>query len=235
MIGATWVGRAAVVGAGGLVATLLYAVFPLLAHVIGMAGHEAGHALSGWLLGMPSVPVPYLTLHFDYSWVAHVVVLVAVSAASLAAGRTRPWVAAAGLCLVVVCATLGALGLSAPVSTYLGNGGAVLLGGGLIVAAWTGAGADRALVAFFGFSMVFDALGLNVRLATDEAFRAAYSRPGGSGFGFDNDYVVIATQLPDLSVDRLAWVTVALAVVTLLVANLIGLGAALSADRGAAL
>lgn len=223
MIGATWVGRAGVIAAASLVAVVLYAVFPPLANVIGMAGHEAGHAVSGWLLGVPSFPVPYLTIHYDFSWTVQVVVLVVLVTMSFAAGRTRPWVVLPALACTAALGALAGLGLSAPVSVYMGNGGAVLLGGGLVFAAWTGARGDRGLVAFAGVSMILDAVGLCARLATDEPFRTSYSRPGGNGFGIDNDFVVLANQLPALTVERLAWITVGLGVLTLIAANVVGL------------
>jgi hypothetical protein len=233
MIGATWLGRASVVGVAFVVAALLYAVFPVLAHVIGMAGHEAGHAVSGWLLGVPSFPVPYLTIHWTFSWTVQVVVLVALAATGLAAGRTRPWVVLPALALTAALGVLAALGLSAPVSAYMGNGGAVLIGSGLVFASWTASGADRGFVAFAGFSMVFDAVGICAKLATDEPFRTAYSKPGANGFGIDNDFLVLANQFPDLTVERLAWGTVALGVASLVLANVGGLLVALSSGDAA--
>lgn len=228
MIGAMGLGRAAGIGVAAAVAALLYAVFPVLAHVIGMAGHEAGHAVSGWLLGVPSFPVPYLTIHWTFSWTVQVVVLVALTATSVAAGRGRPWVVLPALACTAALGLLAALGLSAPVSAYMGNGGAVLIGSALVFASWTAAGADLGLIAFAGFSMVFDAVGVCARIATDETFRTAYSKPGGNGLGIDNDFVVLANQFPALTVERLAWSTVALGVAALVAANVAGLWVALT-------
>ncbi len=228
MSGPTWLWRAVMIGAAFVVSALLYAVFPVLAHVIGMAGHEAGHAVSGWLLGVPSFPVPYLTIHWTFSWTVQVVVLVALTATSVAAGRGRPWVVLPALACTAALGVLAALGLSAPVSAYMGNGGAVLIGSGLVFASWTAAGADLGLIAFAGFSMVFDAVGVCARIATDEAYRVAYSKPGGNGFGIDNDFLVLAKQFPELTVERLAWITVALGVAALVAANVAGLLVALT-------
>lgn len=210
-----------------LSAVVLFLVFPVLAHVVGMFGHEAGHAITGWLLGLPSVPMPYLTLRYDFSWLALVFVHTMLVVWSLVALRTRPLLLLAMLGSLLVLVLVAVAGLSTSATVYMGNGGAVAIGGLFVYLAWASERfenlVNRGLVAFAGFSMTLDAFGISYRLVTDTEYRTAYSAPGGTGLGIDNDFAVLCHAHPWLTVEALATLTMALAATTMVLANLGGI------------
>ncbi|MCW8140079.1 MAG: hypothetical protein KIT58_14365 [Planctomycetota bacterium] len=179
----------------------------LLGWGMGAPAHEFGHAIFGWLLGFPSIPLPVVTFHGQQSVVAFVLAWGAVGTLVV---RSRPplSVLAPLAALPLIFGVLALQPVREVVFLWGGHGGEVLFAALFFYLALRG-GLDkpyeRPIYATLAWSAWFNNVNMFRKLITDPAFQYVYHVQSFLMADGTNDYSRIAAYF-DTTVPRAATV-----------------------------
>jgi len=191
----------------------LFVLVSHIAYFIETMFHELGHCITGWLLGMPGVPMIFtvvgpqgaggMTLVFGHYWM--------VQAAALAAlaylcyefyRRASGWFWAALLLLIIITGVMLS-GYRLLVVSYMGHGGTIIASGYLLFKAWlnvdVSSQSKRWLCAFVGFYMAMQNMYFSYNLIHDEATKELYASSE-----LVNDFIVMTDYVGGWTVEGIA-------------------------------
>jgi hypothetical protein len=186
--------RAFAIGAGLAVLTQLLPLLEVLVGYFVVLVHELGHALAGWIFGLPSVPAfdfgygGGMTAHLERS-AALVAGVYAVFGAGLFVFRRNRASLALVAGLAALYTGLLATGFDRAAILALGHGGELLFAGVFLHRALSGRAvaleAERPLYAWLGLHVVFHDLGIAWGLMTSDLQREVYAAAKGGGHAMD--------------------------------------------------
>lgn len=189
--------------------------FPyLLIYVWDMWFHEFGHAITGWLFGYFSIPVPMFTMNLARSWILQIIMLVALVIACAIIARKRPEYLAYAIFLTILVFVLAMTPYTGLLILYMGHGGAMLWGGFFQYRGWTynrpGTAGRHWFICWLGYALTLRNVFFGYDLATSEEARQKYHAP--AAFGADNDFIRIVDLLPSLDLQKIGVFTMCLGI-----------------------
>ncbi len=183
--------------------------------------HELGHSITGWLLGVPNVPsiltifgrgqAAGLTWHFGHFWLLQGIVIAGFAYLSydLYHAASRWFLVSVVMTALVII--IGFSGYYQAAISYMGHGGAILMGAFFLFRSWLGLAArnlyERWLNAFLGFFPVLNNIHFAYTLAYDADFNEQYSDHVIGGVTH-NDLVKLAGEVAGWTVHGIAVFTI---------------------------
>ncbi len=192
--------------------------------------HEIGHAIFYWLFGKPAIPsiltaiganmAGGYTMAMGYSRMVHAVALGALAYGCYVLYITRRMIFWLVLPLAVAIAVLGFGRYTEWIIAYMGHGTAILAGGVLLYRAWldiiVSSEFERWCNAVFGFFITLNNANFARRLVFDGAFRGQYENAP-----VEMDFIKMVDMPPFYSLSSIAWFTLVVAGVTILLSFLL--------------
>ena len=194
--------------------------------------HEMGHAVFGWLYGMPMIPMIFTVIGADQAggmtiplgprtWFMQIVALVLLAAFCKRLRSIDSYYFYPFTLLFIFIAITCASGYHSEVISYMGHGGAVLAAGILLFKAFANvnmrSSVERWLNAFFGFFLILDNFFFSYGLIFNKAKKFEYTTHQAFGTSH-NDFVAITHTIPSLTVDNIAWFTIFLCIAMVVIA-----------------
>ena len=198
-------------------------------HIADTLFHEMGHASFAWLFGRPAVPMIFtlfgadqaggMSMEWPRSWVVQIAAYAGLAWGCWKARENMPRLFVPLMVLSLLVFLLSFTEYTPLIGSYMGHGGAILMGGFFLFRAWVYLDArgpfERWLNAFFGFFLTLFNFHFAWNLAFDTEFGAHYNQHVAFGITH-NDFVKVAEIVPGWSQWGVAIFTIFLAVATML-------------------
>lgn len=213
----------------------LAAIYARALHFVDALFHEMGHAVASWSLGGLAVPSVFtiigsqnaggVTLYLGpLRWGVQIGFAALLLYGAYWKGDHRwSWLLTLALAVVALAMVIRISGYADVFRTYMGHGGAVLVGGFLLCRAWEGSamrsGTERFLNALAGCYILTANGWFAWKLAHDAVFRREYG-DNLIGGAIHHDFVVLSEEL-GYAIPTLAWMHIIVVVIVALIALLI--------------
>ena len=196
--------------------------------------HEMGHTVFAWLFGRPAIPMIFtlfgadqaggMSLQWERIWFVQIAAFAVLGYGCYRAKRnaSRLFIPAVIFSLLIVAAVL--MDYGELVITYMGHGGAVLMGGFFLFRAWVYMDSrnqfERWLNALFGFFLTL----CNLVFSYNLAFKGDEEYSEHIAFSIShNDFKVISDMIPGWSVKNIGCFTIGYCIATIVVSFLLAL------------
>jgi len=194
--------------------------------------HECGHAITGIIFGIFSVPLLMLTLPFPYSWTFQIVVWIALIGGCIYTYLKKREIFIGAVIFTIIAIALSFTPYTDLIISYMGHGGAILFGGFFMYKAWAYKGDNifnQIFIAIIGVAPIINNIIFCYNLSISADARGKYTF---SSFlaGVHNDFSKISLQT-SLTVQQIAIFTIILAIVVTVTAFLLAIFPASVKDK----